>query len=43
MSTDYHPIKVVNTAPSTTMRADEFANKNAKYGKMSAVVAVMSI
>jgi hypothetical protein len=37
------PIKVANTAPSKTARADEVAIKTAKTGKMTAVVAVMSI
>ncbi len=37
------PIKVVNTALSETMKADEIASKAAKTGKVTAVVAVMSI
>ncbi len=37
------PIKVVNTALSGTMKADEIASKTAKTGKVTAVVAVMSI
>ncbi len=37
------PIKVVNTAPSETTRANEIAIKTAKTGKVTAVVAVMSI
>jgi hypothetical protein len=37
------PIKVVNTALSETTKADEIASKNAKTGKVSAVVMVMSI
>jgi hypothetical protein len=37
------PIKVVNTALSETMKADEIAIETAKNGKMTAVVAVMSI
>ncbi len=36
-------IKVVNTAPSETTKADEIATKTAKTGKVTAVVAVMSI
>jgi hypothetical protein len=43
LSTEAHPIKVVDTAPSNNIRADEIANENAKTGKMTAVVAVMSI
>jgi hypothetical protein len=38
-----HLIKVVDTAPSETTRADEIASKTAKTGKVTAVVAVMSI
>jgi hypothetical protein len=38
-----HPIKVANTAPSETTRADEIAIKTAKTGKVTVVVAVMSI
>jgi hypothetical protein len=38
-----HPIKVANTAPSETTRADEILIKTAKTGKVTAVVAVMSI
>jgi hypothetical protein len=37
------PIKVVDTALSETMKADEIASKTAKTGKVTAVVAVMSI
>ncbi len=37
------PIKVVNTAPSETTKADEIAIKTAKTRKVTAVVAVMSI
>ncbi len=37
------PIKVANTAPSETTRADEVAIKTAKTSKVTAVVAVMSI
>jgi hypothetical protein len=43
MSTEAHPIKVVNTTPSKNMRADEIAIKTAKTGKVHVVVAVMSI
>jgi hypothetical protein len=38
-----HPIKVANTAPSETTKADEIAIKTAKTGKVTAVVTVMSI
>jgi hypothetical protein len=38
-----HPIKVVDTALSETTKADEIASKTAKTGKVTAVVAVMSI
>ena len=38
-----HPIKVVNTALSETTKADEIVSKTAKTGKVTAVVAVMSI
>ncbi len=37
-----HPIKVINTALSDTMKADEIAKETAKTGKVTAVVAVMS-
>jgi hypothetical protein len=37
------PIKVANTALSETMKADEIAIKTAKTGKVTVVVAVMSI
>ncbi len=43
MSTEAHPIKVINTAPSKSMRADKIAIETAKIGKVTAVVAVMSI
>jgi hypothetical protein len=43
MSTTAHPIKVINTAPSKTTRADEIAIETAKTSKVSAVVAVMSV
>ncbi len=36
-------IKVIDTALSETMKADEIASKTAKTGKVTAVVAVMSI
>jgi hypothetical protein len=42
-STEPRPIKVTATAPSETTRANEIAIKTAKTGKVSAVVAVMSI
>ncbi len=37
------PIKVVETALSVAMKADEIALETAKTGKVTAVVAVMSI
>jgi hypothetical protein len=37
------PIKVIDTAPSKTMKADEIASKTAKTGKVTVLVAVMSI
>ncbi len=37
------PIKVVDTALSETTKADEIASETAKTGKVTAVVAVMSI
>ncbi len=43
MSNEPHLIKVAATAPSDNMRANEIAIKNAKTGKMNAVLAVMSI
>jgi hypothetical protein len=43
MSTGSRPIKVVDTAPRNTMRADKIANATANIGKVTAVVAVMSI
>jgi hypothetical protein len=36
-------IKVTNTAPSETMKADEIVIETAKIGKVTAVVVVMSI
>jgi hypothetical protein len=43
LSTEPHPIKVANTALSETTKADEIAIKTTKTGKVTAVVAVMSI
>jgi hypothetical protein len=43
MSTDAHLIKVVNTAPSKTTRADEIAIETANTGNVTAVVAGISI
>ncbi len=43
LSTEPHPIKVANTAPSETTRADEIAIKTVKISKVTAVVKVMSI
>jgi hypothetical protein len=43
LSTEPCPIKVANTAPSKTTKADEIAIKTAKTGKVTAVVTVMSI
>jgi hypothetical protein len=37
------PVKVANTALSQTTKADEIAIKSAKNGKVTAIVAVMSI
>jgi hypothetical protein len=37
------PIKVVNTAFSETTKADKIASETAKSGKVTSVVAVMSI
>jgi hypothetical protein len=37
------PIKVVNTALSVATKADEIAKETAETGKVTAVVAVMSI
>jgi hypothetical protein len=39
LSTEPHPIKVADTAPSETTRADEVAIETAKTGKVTAVVA----
>ena len=38
-----HLIKVADTAPSETTRADEIATKTAKISKVTAAIAVMSI
>jgi hypothetical protein len=38
-----HPTKVANTALSETTKADEIVIKTAKTGKVTVVVAVMSI
>jgi hypothetical protein len=35
------PIKVANTAPSETTKADEITTKTAKTGKVTAVVALI--
>jgi hypothetical protein len=43
LSTESRPIKVANTAPRKTMRAIKVAIETAKTGKVTAVVAVMSI
>ncbi len=43
LSTEPRPIKVANTAPSETTRADEIAIETAKTSKVTAVVAAMSI
>ncbi len=37
------PIKVINTALSETTKADEISSETAKTGKVTVVVAVMSI
>jgi hypothetical protein len=42
-STEPHPIKIANTAPNETTRADELTIETAKTGKVTAVVVVMSI
>jgi hypothetical protein len=42
-STEPHPIKSANTAPSDDNRDDEIAIETAKTGKVAAVVAGMSI
>jgi hypothetical protein len=38
-----HLIKVINTALSETTKADEVARETTKTGKVTAVVALMSI
>ncbi len=43
MSTEPRPIKVANTAPGETMKANEITIKTAKTGKGTVVVATMSI
>jgi hypothetical protein len=43
LSHEPRPIKVVDTALRETVKADEIVNKTAKTGKVTAVVAVMSI
>jgi hypothetical protein len=43
MSHKPRPIKVVKTAPSVATKADEIAKETAETGKVTAVVAVMSI
>jgi hypothetical protein len=43
LSTEACPIKVVDTAPSNNMRANEIGIESAKTSKVTAVVAVMSI
>ena len=43
MSHKPRPIKVVETALSVAMKADEIALETAKTGKVTAVVVVMSI
>jgi hypothetical protein len=43
MSADPHPINVVNTAPSKTMRVNEIAIETAETGKVIPLVAVMTI
>ncbi len=43
MSTEPHPIKAVDTAPSETTRANKIAIKTAKTSKVTEVVMVMSI
>jgi hypothetical protein len=40
LSTEPRPIKVANTAPSETMKADEIRIETAKTGKVTAVVVV---
>jgi hypothetical protein len=42
LSTEPHPIKVVDTAPIETMRANEILIETAKTSKVTAVVTMMS-
>jgi hypothetical protein len=43
LSAEPHPIKAAATAPSENKRADEIAIETTKTGKVTVVVAVMSI
>ncbi len=43
LSTESCPIKVANTASSNNIRANDIAIETVKTGKVTAVVAVMSI
>jgi hypothetical protein len=43
LSTEAHLIKVVDTAPSNNMTADEITIETAKTGTVTVVVALMSI
>jgi hypothetical protein len=43
LPTESCPIKVANTAPSETIRANEIATETAKTGKVTVVVRVISI
>jgi hypothetical protein len=43
LSTEPHPIKNADAAPSEATRADEVAIETAKTSKVTAVVAVMNI
>ncbi len=43
LSSETHLIKVVNTAPSKSMRADEIVIETANTNKVTVVVAVMSV
>ncbi len=43
LSTDSRPIKVANTASSNNIRANKIAIETAKIGKVTVVVAVISI
>jgi hypothetical protein len=42
LSTEACPIKVIDTDPSRSMRADEIATETVKIGKVTAVVAICS-